>query len=92
MRKSRLISCSLKFESYIKTKQPQSINNLWHLRIAVGILVVAFVILHSQLHVANFASEAFFMPVLVYKDINIINKAAKQTIRMYNYKLLVCSP
>lgn len=39
-------------------------NQTQYSRVAVGILVVTLVILHSQLHVANFASKAFLVPVL----------------------------
>ena len=33
-------------------------------RVAVGFLVVAFVVLHVQRHLTNLAAETSFMPVL----------------------------
>lgn len=33
-------------------------------RVAVGFLIIAFVVLHVQRHLANFAVETSFVPVL----------------------------
>lgn len=70
----------------MKRSNDQS-TNVSYLRVAVRILVITFVILHGQLHVANFAREAFLMPVL-YKRTSISLFANKH--RPYT-QTLTCS-